>query len=487
VSPSLFDPGLDGVAVAETELSHVSEDGDLVVRGYSVAELAANAAYEECVFLLLNDRLPTADEHEQFRADLADRRAIGEEVRTVLRRAATEDRSAMAALRMGLAAADLGTAADDSGADDALAVVERVVAVVPTIVAAYWRYREGDSPVAPDADRSHAANYLYMLTGEKPEAATVRGLDAFLATATEHGLNTSTFAARVVASTETDLVSAATAAVGALKGPLHGGQLERARGLVQAAHESESPAAYVRDRIADDGSLPGFGHRVYEVRDPRAAVLAATAERFYEETGEDDFLDTVRAVEAVATDAFADRDDGHQPQPTVDFYAAALLHALDVPAALLPATFAVSRVGGWMAHCLEQRENNRLVRPVARYVGPTDRTWTPIEQRQGADSPLLPNHAPGSLEPISETLAVLSEPARLEILLALSDAAAPLAYSDLKAATSIDDKGRFNYHLRQLRDYFVRDGPDGYDLTDAGRTVVDAIVTDDGLLDGLAE
>ena len=482
MTPSLFDPGLEAVTVAETELARVGEDGHLLVRGFPIAELAANASYEEVVFLLFHGRLPGATELDEFRTDLASRRSLSDEVRAVLRRAAAEGRSAMDALRMGLAAADIGNETADHSQ-----VARRVVAVVPTVIATYWRAREGLDPVPPRTDLGHAANYLSMLSGEEPSTATVRGIETFLATTAEHGLNTSTFAARVVASTESDLVSAATAAAGALKGPLHGGQLDRTRELVWAAHAADSPATYVRERLRDDDSLPGFGHRVYEVRDPRAAVLAATAERFYEETGEDDFLDTVRTVESVATEALADSHDRHRPQATVDFYAAALLHGLDVPGPLLPATFAVARVGGWMAHCLEQRDDNRLVRPVARYVGATGRTWTPVDERQADSSHLATHTATGTLEPISETLATLSEPARLEILLALVDGDDPLAYSTLKDATSIEDKGRFNYHLRKLRGYFVRNGTEGYVLTDAGRSVVDAIVTDDALLDAVTE
>jgi citrate synthase len=483
VTPSLFDPGLEGVAVAETELSRVEADGDLLVRGFPIAELAANADYEETVFLLVHGRLPTETEHERFGTELAAQRELDETVREVLRQAASTERSPMTALRMGLAAADL-----DTDASEPLAVAKRVVAVVPTVVATFWRYRTGEEPLPPREDLSHAANYLYMLTGEEPSPARCDGLEAFLTTTAEHGLNTSTFAARVVTSTESDLVSAATAAVGALKGPLHGGQFTRVRELLWAAHEAPSAADYVRERLADDDRLPGFGHRVYEVRDPRAAVLAATADRFYEETGEDDFLDTVRTVESVGAEELADRQASHQPQPTVDFYAAALLHGLDVPGPLLPATFAVARVGGWVAHCLEQRENNHLVRPGGRYVGQTERTWTPIEDRREASGRPLSEHATvDSLEPVSETLAVLSEPTRLEILLGLFDGDTPLAYSALMDTTSIEDKGRFNYHLRQLRGYFVRDTADGYALTDAGRTVVHAIVTDDGLFESLSD
>jgi len=369
--------GLEGVTVAETRLSRIDGDaGELVVGGFPIEELATRASYEECVFLLLNDRLPTAEELAAFRADLSERRSVGDEVRAVLRRAAAEEKPAMDALRMGAAAATLGT---DDGDDEADA--RRVVAAFPTIVAAYWRYRRGEEPVDPRGDLSHAANYLYMLTGEEPTDAAVRGLETYLNTVVDHGLNASTFTARTVVSTESDLVSAATAAVGSLKGPLHGGAPGPVLSMLESVHESGDPAGYVAATLDGGERLMGFGHRVYRVRDPRAAVLSTAAERFYEDAGDADFFATVREFEDVAVDLLADYKPDRELATNVEFYTAALLHGIGVPRALFTATFAVSRVGGWMAHCLEQKTDNRLVRPVADYVGATDRTWTPVDER----------------------------------------------------------------------------------------------------------
>jgi len=282
----------------------------------------------------------------------------------------------MDALRMGAAAATLGT---DEGDDEADA--RRVVAAFPTIVAAYWRYRRGEEPVDPRGDLSHAANYLYMLTGEEPTDAAVRGLETYLNTVVDHGLNASTFTARTVVSTESDLVSAATAAVGSLKGPLHGGAPGPVLSMLESVHESGDPAGYVAATLDGGERLMGFGHRVYRVRDPRAAVLSTAAERFYEDAGDADFFATVREFEDVAVDLLADYKPDRELATNVEFYTAALLHGIGVPRALFTATFAVSRVGGWMAHCLEQKTDNRLVRPVADYVGATDRTWTPVDER----------------------------------------------------------------------------------------------------------
>jgi len=399
-----LDRGLEGATVAETRLSRIDgETGDLVVAGFPVEALATEATYEESVFLLLYDRLPTAEELAAFRSDLAARRGIGDEVRAVLRRAAEAGEPPMDALRMGAAAATLDAPdADDATADpddatadpdapaegpvdDAAAAdhaaARRAIAAFPTVVATYWRYRRGEEPVAPREDLGHAANYLRMLTGDEPTDAAVRGLETYLNTVIDHGLNASTFAARVVTSTESDLVSAATAAVGVLKGPLHGGAPGPVLDDLREVHRSGDPEGFVRAKLDAGERLMGFGHRVYRVRDPRAAVLEAAAERFYGADGDADFFETAREYESVAVDLLAERKPDRRLDTNVEFYTAALLHGVGVPRDLFTTTFAVSRVGGWMAHCQEQRENNRLIRPTSRYVGAEGRTWTPVEER----------------------------------------------------------------------------------------------------------
>jgi len=387
-----LDRGLEGITVAETRLSDIDgEAGELVIAGYPVDELAGNATYEESVFLLLHDRLPDGDELADFRANLAERRDIGEEVHAVLERAANEGKPAMDALRMGAAAATLGT--DDGDPEtDAL----RAIAVFPTIVAAYWRYRQGEDPVEPREDLGHAANYLSMLTGEEPDAPEVRGLETYLNTVIDHGLNASTFTARTVVSTESDVVSAATAAVGTLKGPLHGGAPGPVLDMLTEIHETGDPEGYVEETLDAGERLMGFGHRVYRVRDPRAAVLEAAAERFYDSAGDAEFFATVRDFEDVAVEILADRYPERRLDTNVEFYTAALLDGVGVPKELFTTSFAVSRVGGWMAHALEQLDDNRLVRPRSRYVGATDRAWTPVEERvepERADSVDSPDTA----------------------------------------------------------------------------------------------
>ncbi|MWV40730.1 citrate/2-methylcitrate synthase [Natrialba sp. INN-245] len=500
MAPSVFDPELESITVAETELCDVDgEAGELIVRGYPIEELAANAGYEESLFLLLEGRLPTPDELEEFRAALSARRAIPAVVDDLLCEAARADGSPMDAVRMGVAAAALEAAEatpNESGIPETDAPIAtepvrrtvcRLVAVVPTVVAAYWRYRQGEEPLEPRSDLNHAANYLYLLTGEEPTPAEVRGLETFFVTALEHGLNPSTFTARTVVSTDSDLVSAITAAVGSFKGTRHGGTLDSVFATLREVHDTGNGERYVRERLEAGERLEGFGHRIYRVRDPRAAVLAAAAERFYERAREDDLLESIREFETVAETVLSERMPTRDVRATVEFYAAALLHGVGVPPALFTATFAASRVGGWCAHCLEQRANNGLVRPTARYVGATERSWIPLDERFVAGDDLVRTPARSSLEPVSETLSVLSEPNRLQILLALAERDEPIAYSTLRASVSAEDKGQFNYHLRQLREYFVANREEGYELTDAGRTVVDAVLTEDRLLEDVLE
>jgi citrate synthase len=376
VTPSLFDPGLESITVAETELSDVDgELGELVIRGYPIAELAANASYEESVALLLDGALPPADELAALDSELTATRHIAEPVTALLRAAAAEDCDPMDALRMGIAAATLGFDATEPAA-----LARRIVAVTPTIVAAYWRYHEGESPVDPDPELGHAANYWYVLHGSRPSEVDTRAVETFLTTMVDHGLNPSTFTARTVVSTESDLVSAATAAVGTLKGPRHGGNLRAVFDLLRAAHESGDVASLVETRLDETDRLPGFGHRIYDVRDPRAAVLSAALER-HPGDATDDFRTTVRELESAGTAALHRQYPDRRAAPTVEFYAATLLYEAGIPPALFTPTFAVGRVAGWMAHCLEQLADNTLVRPVSRYVGEAGRSWTPVGER----------------------------------------------------------------------------------------------------------
>jgi citrate synthase len=370
--------GLEGVTAAETRLSRVDgEAGELVVAGFDVAELATRATFEETLYLLRNDELPTADELDAYRSSLAARRELPAETHDLLRAAAEGESTAMDAARIGTAAASVSR----EGGEDRKRDADLVVAQLPTAVAAYWRYRQDEEPVTPDPALSHAANYLYMLSGEEPAPETVRGLETYLNAVVDHGLNASTFAARVVASTESDVVSAVTAAVGALKGPLHGGAPGPVLEMIREVVDSGDPEGYVRTKLDAGERIMGFGHRVYRVRDPRAAVLQTAAERFYRERGDEAFLERAQELESVAADLLADHKPDRRLETNVEFYTAVLLNGIGIPQELFAATFGVARVGGWTAHSLEQYADNRLVRPRARYVGETGRSWTPLEDR----------------------------------------------------------------------------------------------------------
>jgi citrate synthase len=371
-------PGLEGVTVAETRLSRVDgENGELVIGGFPLAELAPNATYEETLFLLYEDRLPDADELESFRADLASKRAATPEAIDAVVRAADEDLPAMDAVRMGIAAASLSRdGPEDPETDSLLAVAQ-----LPTIAAAYWRARNDEDPLDPREDLRHAANYLYMLTGEVPDEERVRGLETYLNSVVDHGLNASTFTARTIVSTESDVVSAVTGAVGALKGPLHGGAPGPVLDMLEEAAAAHDPAELVREKLDAGERVMGFGHRVYQVRDPRAAVMEAASERFYDSRDGETFLDDAREFEQVAVDILADHKPNLRLETNVEFYTAVLLNGVGVPRDMFTATFAIGRAGGWTAHCREQLENNRLIRPRASHVGDDDRTWTPVDER----------------------------------------------------------------------------------------------------------
>jgi citrate synthase len=365
--------GLDGVVAAETMLSDVDgERGELVVAGFSVGDLAGHASFEETTWLLWHGHLPSAGQLRTFRAELAARRTLPPAGTGLLRECARAGIDPMDALRIAAGAISM-TASDAT----------TIVAQFPSIVATFWRLRRGEPPIAPREDLGHAANYLYMLTGEAPAAEQVRALETYLNTVVDHGLNASTFTCRVIASTGSDLVSAVVGAVGALKGPLHGGAPGPALDMVFEIGHADRAEAILRRKIEAGEKLMGFGHRVYRVRDPRADVLAAAAERLYTRAGDMSLYALARSVEATAIRLLEEYKPGRRLQTNVEFYTALLLHGLGLETALFTPTFAMSRVSGWIAHAFEQQRANRIIRPQSIYTGPRGRTWTPIEQRTG--------------------------------------------------------------------------------------------------------
>jgi len=246
----------------------------------------------------------------------------------------------------------------------------RLIAVLPTIVGSYWRLLKSQQPVAARADLSHAAHYLYQVFGTEPAPERTRALETYINTVCDHGFNASTFTARVIISTHSDVISAITGAIGALKGPLHGGAPGPALDMVLEIGRADRAEAVISARLASGERLMGFGHRVYRVRDPRADVLARAAEKFYQTGGDRDLYELARAVEAVALRLLAEHKPGRRLDTNVEFYTALLLHGLGLANELFTPTFAVGRVLGWTAHCLEQLRDGRLIRPQSRYIGP---------------------------------------------------------------------------------------------------------------------
>ena len=364
--PTTLSGGLEGVVAASTRLSRVDgEAGQLTIAGYAVDDLAPRATFEEVAYLLLHGRLPGAAELEAFARDLASRRELPAIVHTVLRDAAAVATPAMDALRMAAPLLSLGRADDPD--DHALTAI----AAFATIVGSYGRYRNGETAVPIRTDLSHAAHYLHQLTGEVPSAERTRGLETYLNTVVDHGLNAYTFAARVIVSTRSDVISAITGAVGALKGPLHGGAPGPALDMVFEIGSADRADPVIRAKLDRGERLMGFGHRVYRGRDPRADVLSHAAERFYANGGERDLYDLARQVEATALRLLRERKPDRRLDTNVEFFTALLLHGLGLPSDFFTPTFAVGRVAGWAAHCLEQLRDGKLIRPQSEYVGPT--------------------------------------------------------------------------------------------------------------------
>ena len=358
--------GLEGVVATSTRLSHVDgEAGRLILAGYAVEDLAPHASFEEVAYLFLHGRLPSSAQCAEFARSLAGRRALPAAAVAVLREAGAANAAPMDALRMAAPLLSLGR--DEDPLEDAM----NAIASVPTIVGTYWRVSRGESPVPIRTDLAHAAHYLHQLFGAEPTRARARALETYLNTVCDHGLNASTFAARVIASTKSDLISAITGAIGALKGPLHGGAPGPALDMVFDIGSPERAEAAIRAKLDRGERLMGFGHRVYRVRDPRADVLGRAAERFYADGGDRALYDLARSVERTALRLLHERKPERRLDTNVEFYTALLLHGIGLPTDLFTPTFAVGRVVGWSAHCLEQLRDGRLIRPQSAYIGPT--------------------------------------------------------------------------------------------------------------------
>lgn len=372
--------GLEGVVVAESELSHIDGDaGKLVYRGYTIEDLAREASYEEVLYLLWHGELPTRDELKSFSRAMAEERAVDDGVMATVRELAESDSNPMGALRT--AVSMLATYdPDDSETDpeDRKANLQkgrRITAKAPTIVAAFTRIRDGSDPVEPRTDLGHAANFLYMLNGEAPDDVTADVFDQALVLHADHGLNASTFSAMVTSSTLSDLHSAVTSAIGTLAGPLHGGANANVmRMLIEIDDSDREPVEWVENALDEGRRVAGFGHRVYNVKDPRAKILGEQSEDLGEAAGDTKWYEMSAAIEE-----YMQEEKGLAPN--VDFYSASTYYQMGIPIDIFTPIFALSRVGGWVAHVLEQYEDNRLIRPRAKYVGNEDIEFVPINER----------------------------------------------------------------------------------------------------------
>jgi len=367
--------GLEGVVVAQSAMSKVfGEEGDLVYRGYSIHDLAAHATFEEVAFLLWNGRLPRRAELQELTQELASMRAVPQPVLEWIRKAPAGD--SMAKLRT--AVSMLSHYDDQSENLETSAVTQtakRLTAQMATLTAAIGRAQDGHDTIAPDAQLGHAANFLYMLTGTKPDDIATRTFDQALVLHADHGFNASTFSARVTTSTLSDMYSAIVAAIGTLKGASHGGANQRVMEmLLELDASGKTPEAWVHDALAAGKRIMGFGHRVYKVIDPRAVALRSSSRKLAEVCDDDKWFRLSEEIEKIV-------DQAKGLKPNVDFFSASTYYMLGIPTHLYTPIFAVSRIVGWSAHVLEQMGNNRLIRPRSEYTGALQANWVDLDQR----------------------------------------------------------------------------------------------------------
>ncbi len=369
--------GLEGIVATTSSICYIDGDqGVLAYRGIDIHELADHSNFEETCYLLWYGKLPSPKELKEFRKTLAEERKLDPAIIDLLRTAPKETLP-MDVLRTAVSALSFYDAEDKKNDHDAnLHKAFRLTSQIAMIVAAYDRLRKGKNVVEPDRSLSHSANFLLMLTGAKPSETAERALDIALILHADHELNASTFAARVVAATLSDMHSAVTAAIGALKGPLHGGANEAIFHILQAIDKSGAdPVAHVKGMLAQKKKIPGFGHRVYHTEDPRATHLRKMSEDLGKSSGQTKWYAMSEKIEKFVK---ADK----KLNANVDFYSASTYHILGIDVDLFTPVFAVSRISGWAAHVIEQLDDNRLIRPRADYVGPVyPQQYVAIERR----------------------------------------------------------------------------------------------------------
>jgi citrate synthase len=370
--------GLDGIVAFSTTKSSIDgQKGELIYSGYNIDVLADNATFEEVCFLLWNDRLPNKSELDELKNELIGQRNLPKPVLEYIK-TTNKEAEPMAVLRTAVSMlSDFETENSGDKAKDSRKHAISMTAQIPTIIAAFDRARNGKEIVSPLKEGSTAYNFLYMLNGEKPGNAAEKTMDLCLILHAEHGMNASTFTARTICATESDMFSAVTGAIGALKGPLHGGANTAVMNtLLELEKEGDSAdaVAFTKKKLENKEKIMGFGHRVYKTFDPRAFHLRKMSKKLSEETGHEklyewseDMLKTMKYEKDI--------------DPNVDFFSATVYYSIGIQPDLYTCIFTMSRVSGWSAHYIEQSENNRLVRPRALYIGEKNLEWTPVEKR----------------------------------------------------------------------------------------------------------
>ncbi|HEX6287832.1 MAG TPA: citrate/2-methylcitrate synthase [Herpetosiphonaceae bacterium] len=376
VDASPAEKGLEGIIAAKTAISYIDgQNGRLFYQGIEINELAEHSSFEETIYLLWHGKLPNRQELADLEQQLKAQHGIPDELIQIMQRL-PKGTTPMSVLRTATSA--LAGFVDDSEATSHEALVKHAICLTasfPSIIAAWGRISQGKEVLHPREDLNHAANFLYMLNGEVPNERAARVLDVALILHADHGLNASTFAARVTASTLSDMFSAITSAVGTLKGPLHGGANEQVMRMLQEIKTPERASSWLEDALANKKKISGFGHRVYRADDPRALILRRISKDVGDANNNPQWYEL--------SDQIEQRMGELKPNLpiNVDFYSASTYHVLGIPIAFFTPIFAMSRVAGWTAHVIEQLANNRLVRPESLYTGPVDVKYVPIEER----------------------------------------------------------------------------------------------------------
>ncbi|MDE1804267.1 MAG: citrate synthase [Candidatus Micrarchaeota archaeon] len=371
---SILNKGLEGIVVATSEICKIDgANGKLYYRGYSIGDLA-NGSYEETSYLLIYGRLPNRKELSEFSATLVRERELPKHIVDILM-ALPNDTNSMEALRTCVSA--LGHGARDPrevSLEEQTRMGIALVAKFPTIVAYNYRLRNGQQIVAPNPRLGHAANFLYMLFGKEPDQLDARAMDMDFILHAEHSFNASTFATRVTVSTLSDIYSAFTTGIGTLKGPLHGGAALEVSLMLEKIGSPDKVDGYVREVLSGHGRVMGYGHRVYKTYDPRARVLNNMALEISQKRGDMRYYEIAQKLEGIMAGE-------KNLYPNVDFYSGIVYHHLGMPADINTPIFAIARASGWVAHCVEQYKNNRLIRPLDQYIGPLDLKYTKIDDR----------------------------------------------------------------------------------------------------------